>query len=245
MKQAPNINARAAVAKPLYGQVRELILGRIGKGEWGPGDSLPNEFVLANQFEVSVGTIRRAIEGLEETGIVVRKRGRGTYVSGQGAQALQNKFTLVRSPSGRPFQLTYKLLGVTRRSATTVEKVRLVHSDIEEVVEIRQSVHSATRLIGIECSLVPTDLFPHIEAALTTGQHLYPVLGDQGILVTRAVERLRAVGASAEVAAELGIATGHPALLVERTAYALDGRPVEARTSSYNGVEVSWNSDVR
>ncbi len=100
MKQAAVLDARAAVSKPLYGQVRELLLGRIGRGEWSPGESLPNEFVLASQFEVSVGTIRRAIEGLEDSGVVVRKQGRGTYISGQGAQALQNKFTNLRSSSG-------------------------------------------------------------------------------------------------------------------------------------------------
>lgn len=237
-------NQRTAVSKPLYGQVREMILGRIGRGEWGPGDSLPNEFILANQFEVSVGTIRRAIEGLEESGIVVRKQGRGTYVSGQGAQALQNKFTLVRSPGGRLFQLTYKLLGIKRREAATSDKVRFVDNDLGEVFEVRQTVHSATRMIGFEHSVIPVDLLPDLESTLSAGQHLYPIFSEHGVLVTRAEERIRAVTASAEAVSVLSINAGSPTMVVERITYALEARPLEIRTSTFVGAEVSWVTSV-
>lgn len=244
MKAADVSNQRTAVSKPLYGQVREIILGRIGRGEWGPGDSLPNEFILANQFEVSVGTIRRAIEGLEESGIVVRKQGRGTYVSGQGAQALQNKFTLVRSPGGRLFQLTYKLIGTKRREAVTSDKVRFVDNDLAEVIEVRQTVHSATRMIGFEHSIIPANLLPDLESSLGAGQHLYPIFSDQGVLVTRAEERIRSVTASAEALSILAINAGAATMVVERVTYALEASPIEIRTSTFVGAEVSWVTSV-
>ena len=71
-----------AFARPLYSQVREILLSRIDRGDWSEGELLPNEFQLATEFGVSVGTIRRAVGGLEEAGIVVRKQGRGTFLPG-------------------------------------------------------------------------------------------------------------------------------------------------------------------
>ena len=75
-------NSRAGVmSQPLYAQVRERLLERIVSKEWHQGQVLPNEFHLAREFGVSIGTIRKAVEGLEAAKIVVRKQGRGTFVS--------------------------------------------------------------------------------------------------------------------------------------------------------------------
>lgn len=241
MMKGADVSGRPAVSKPLYGQVRESLLGRIGRGEWGPGESLPNEFVLANQFDVSVGTIRRAIEGLEESGIVVRKQGRGTYVSGQGANALQNRFTLWRSASGRPLQLTYQLLGVERRPISTSERARLMSEEGEDALVVRQLVRTSARVIGHEQSVLPAVLFPALEQTLTSGQHLYALLSDHGVLVARAEEKVRAGLADATAADVLTVAQGQPVFIVERLAYALDTRPVELRTSTYVGAELAMH----
>ncbi len=239
MKQAAVLDARAAVSKPLYGQVRELLLGRIGRGEWSPGESLPNEFVLASQFEVSVGTIRRAIEGLEDSGVVVRKQGRGTYISGQGAQALQNKFTNLRSSSGGQLTLSDRVLDIVHREATLLERNRLMCSDREEVLEIRQSVNAGVRTIGTECALVTVRLFPELNAQTNFNQHLYPVYSEHGVLVTRTEERYSAGVADAATAERLAIAPGHPVLKIERLAYSLANMPIEWRISTYLPTEIS------
>lgn len=244
MKHAAILDARAAVSKPLYGQVRELLLGRIGRGEWSPGESLPNEFVLASQFEVSVGTIRRAIEGLEDSGVVVRKQGRGTYISGQGAQALQNKFTNLRSGSGGQLSLSYRVVDVGHREATVVERNRLMCSDREEVVEIRQSVHVGQRTVGLECALVTVRLFPELTTRTNFNQHLYPIYSEHGVLVTRTEERLSAGIADAATAEHFAIAAGQPVLKIERLAYALNNMPIEWRTSAYLSAEISCVASI-
>jgi GntR family transcriptional regulator len=230
---------KVAVSKPLYGQVREMLLGRIGRGEWGPGETLPNEFILANQFSVSIGTIRRAIEGLEESGIVVRKQGRGTYVSGQGAQALQTRFTVIRSPSGRPLPLSYRLLGVERRTMSPQEQKQFGAEQPIAVTEIRQLVHSAARPLGVERCVVRDDLFPSLADAMTEGQHLYPLYSELGVLVTRAEHAIRATVADRSAADLLAIGEGAAVLVVTQTAYALDPEPVEVRTSTYSAADVS------
>lgn len=48
--------------QPLYQQVRQILLATIQSGQWGPGEKIPIEPVLAQQMGVSIGTLRRAVE---------------------------------------------------------------------------------------------------------------------------------------------------------------------------------------
>ena len=62
-------------------QVRTDLLDQIGSGRLVVGDKLPNEYELADRFEVSRPTIREAIQSLIEAGHLTRERGNGTFVS--------------------------------------------------------------------------------------------------------------------------------------------------------------------
>ncbi len=65
---------------PLYTQVAKEIRREITDGHWKVGDLLPGELDLAKRYEVSVGTMRKALEMLAEDELIRRKRGRGTIV---------------------------------------------------------------------------------------------------------------------------------------------------------------------
>lgn len=226
--------SRLAVAKPLYSQVRDVLLKRIGEGEWGAGEALPNEFRLASDFGVSIGTIRRAIEGLEETGVLKRLQGRGTFVAGPGSMALDDKFCRLRL-SGRPATgLGYELDSVSGREADTSEAHALGHAQPVAVTEIRQRLTIDGQPVGHEVSLVTVLRFPRIETQLPYGQMLYRVLADYGALVTRSVEKITAVTADDDLAGKLGVGAGQPLLEVRRIALTIDKEPVELRCSHYN-----------
>lgn len=66
---------------PLYKATETEMIRRIEAGEWEVGQRLPNEFVLAEEFKVSQGTMRRALMTLEAQGLLSRKPGRGTIVA--------------------------------------------------------------------------------------------------------------------------------------------------------------------
>jgi len=66
---------------PLYKAAETEMTRRIKSGEWEVGRRLPNEFVLAEEFKVSQGTMRRALMTLEAQGLLSRKPGRGTIVA--------------------------------------------------------------------------------------------------------------------------------------------------------------------
>lgn len=66
---------------PLYVQLRELILGRIQSGEFKPGDIVPTEYELMEEFSVSRNVVRQAIGELVDGGYLIRKKAIGTFVS--------------------------------------------------------------------------------------------------------------------------------------------------------------------
>ena len=72
------------LAKPLYLQIVEIFENRIATGELKPGDRIPSEGELTEEFKVSIITVRRAISELYKEGLMDKQQGRGTYVRSTG-----------------------------------------------------------------------------------------------------------------------------------------------------------------
>jgi GntR family transcriptional regulator, histidine utilization repressor len=66
---------------PAYGQVKAFIKKRISTGTWKPGDPVPSEAALMEQFGVSRMTVNRALRELMGEGLVTRVQGSGTFVA--------------------------------------------------------------------------------------------------------------------------------------------------------------------
>lgn len=71
----------AAPAVPAYEQVKAFIRGRIASGQWKPGDPVPSETALMQQFGVSRMTVNRGLRELASEGLVTRVQGSGTRVA--------------------------------------------------------------------------------------------------------------------------------------------------------------------
>src|SRR5438067_5656641 len=65
---------------PLYHQLKEIFEDRIASDEWAPGQLIPNELVLCQQYGVSRGPVRQALDRLVQEGRLSRKQGKGTFV---------------------------------------------------------------------------------------------------------------------------------------------------------------------
>jgi GntR family transcriptional regulator of arabinose operon len=68
------------LSPPRYRQILEMFKMRISSGECRPGEKLPTEADLMRRFDVSRTTVSRAMRDLELIGLVIRRRGSGTYV---------------------------------------------------------------------------------------------------------------------------------------------------------------------
>jgi len=70
---------------PLYTQIRQYVKDQIDQQIWKPGDKLPSEIELAEQFSVSRVTIKSALTALVEEGLIFRIQGKGSFVSTDSA----------------------------------------------------------------------------------------------------------------------------------------------------------------
>lgn len=87
-QSAPNAaTAAPKLAGPLYNQIQLLMRDRILAQEWREGTALPTEVDLAREYSVSVGTMRKALDVLEDAKFIIRKQGLGTFVRDQTARS--------------------------------------------------------------------------------------------------------------------------------------------------------------
>ncbi|MDX1606879.1 MAG: GntR family transcriptional regulator [Candidatus Competibacterales bacterium] len=219
--------------RPLYAQIRDLLRRRLVGGEWSPGTLLPSEIALAEEYGVSQGTLRKALDELAAERLVSRQQGRGTVVARHDPERSLFQFFHIHGSDGRRRLPESRLLGLRQFGASRDEAAAL-------------GLRPRTRVLRIERVRV-LDERPALVETLTLPQSLFPGLGDTGealpnalyelyqrrygITVTRAREELRAVSATPREAELLGLAPGTPLLEIRRVAHDLQDRPVEWRRS--------------
>jgi GntR family transcriptional regulator len=69
------------MAEPLYRQIAEELRGEIESGRLEPGQRLPTEYQLVDEYHASRNTIRDALRWLTTRGLIVARAGQGTFVS--------------------------------------------------------------------------------------------------------------------------------------------------------------------
>jgi DNA-binding FadR family transcriptional regulator len=87
-----------STARPTPVRVRERLRELLAAGRYLPGDRLPTERTLAEQFLASRSTIRDALTLLESDGSIIRKAGSGTYVTEKRAAAVASSSPALASP---------------------------------------------------------------------------------------------------------------------------------------------------
>ncbi len=205
-------------------------------GEWGPGDAIPSEGELAGRFNVSQGTVRKAIDEMAAENLLVRRQGKGTFVATHDDPRSFYRFLRLVPDDGH---LTHAVsVPISCSSRVADEAVAAVFG-----VRVGDPVIYVERLLRFDGEAVVFDqiyLLGDLFAGLTLERlsggerSLYSVFeSDFGVRMIHAEEHLRAVAADAYSAGLLGVPSGAPLLLVERTAYTYGNKPVEWRRGLY------------
>lgn len=218
--------------KPLYQQVKDLLIERLIGGYWKPGDLLPSEMQLAGELGVSQGTVRKALDEMTAGNLLVRRQGRGTYVAEHDQEHALFHFFKMTGRDGQPLVPQSRVLRISKGRAKAREAARLALDPAAEVTRITRVRSVAGRPAIFERIVLPTALFPDLHEKRDLPNTLYTVFArDYGLTIARAEERLSAVAAEADAARHLGLEEGAPLLKIDRTALGLNGRPVEWRIS--------------
>ena len=233
--------------QPLYREVKRLLTQSLIEGEWPAGAALPSETRLAQRFNVSIGTLRKAIDELVAERIVTRHQGRGTFVATHNANRLMfHFFHLVRRDGGKQYPTT-RTLAFRRAKAAADEARRLGIAAGAPVLRIRNLLSLSGSPVILDDIVLPQALFPDLTEKIFTVRdntiyHLYQTR--YGINVLRSSERLSAVLAEPDAAKLLEVKAGAPLLAINRTALSFRDTPVELRRSLVNTAAHEYASDL-
>jgi len=222
---------------PLYMQIKELLISKISKGEWSPGNIIPSEIQLAQELGVSQGTARKAITELVENNVLTRKQGLGTFVSNHDAQRALFHFFHITDDEGHKVLPDSSAQHCRMKQASRSEASKLQLKAGASVIKIQRVRNIATIPTIVETITLPAKPFRELGKgeACNLPNMLYELYEKKfGITIHSAEEKLRAVAASKHDAALLNLEAGTPLLEIERVALTLDKIPVELRISRCN-----------
>jgi GntR family transcriptional regulator len=234
----------------VHGQIEDWLADAIASGQLSPGDRLPTEQHLATWLGVSRMTLRHALAELAQRGLVTRTVGRsgGTFVA---EPKLEQDFTVLAgfSEQLRRHGLVAgaRVLAASEIPASPAAAAALEIAAGEPVYEVRRLRLADGIPILIEHSLFSARHCPGLLESRLDGS-LYELLDQKyGQRPHRAKESLEPVTAGVREAEALGVAEGAPLMLVERTAYAKSGTPIEFARDLFRGDRtkvVVWTSEL-
>ena len=231
--------------RPLYEQVRARLTEAISAGRWRAGEPIPSEADLAVSFGVSIGTLRKAVDSLVAAQALVRRQGKGTFVTQHDGSRLMFHFFHIVGRDGSKEYPDVRTIAFGRARAGADEAAALGIAPHDKVIRIRNVLSLSGRPSIVDDITLPAQLFPGLTEKIflarnNTIYHLYQ--SRYGINVLRTDERLRAVLANRELAELLRAAAGAPLLEIRRVALTFRDRPVELRLSRVDTSRLDYHN---
>ena len=217
---------------PLYVKLQDVLRGAIERRQLKPQDAIPPERELAQDFNVSRITVRKALDGLVAEGLLNRRQGAGTFVSGRVEKQFAKLTSFSEDMLSRGRMPSSEWLLKASGAVTPNEALMLSLSPGTPVYRFHRIRFADGAPMALEQSTIAGSCLPGLDAVDTS---LYAALEAAGNRPVRALQRLRAVLFDEEQAALLHVEPNAPGLFIERRGFLEDGRTVEMTHSWYRG----------
>lgn len=239
------INPQSAL--PLYYQIKQNLLELVESGKFAPGDLLPAEGEMGEFYGVSRLTVRQAVGELVREGVLVRERGRGTFVAKPKTTHMMVRSSgfseRIREAGQKPSStvLSFEVIPAT---AYVAENLHIeVGAPVYQLSRLR-SVNDEPQVV--ETTHLPKAMFPGMEDVDFSRSSLYGTLAERyQCYVMSADEVFEPVLLTNYEASLLGTKPKSAALLLEIVAYDQNGNRVEYNKSIIRGDKARFLFHVR
>jgi GntR family transcriptional regulator len=231
--------------RPMSAQLRDDLIQDFTRRGLSPGDRLPTEAEIAEQFAVGRSTAREALKLLEQEGRVIAEQGRGRFLSTLGLLEVDRPITRFESVTemlrALGFDARTLVLSVTEDIATPEERRALALGRRAQVIrlELLRSAGSDPLVYTVEA--VPRDVLAGPLRHVDWSGSLNDLLGAQGHLPVSSAARIQAVELPEEPAARYSLGGLGPWLLVTETAVTGSGRPVLYASDYHRGESFAFH----
>lgn len=220
---------------PVYYQIEQYLKKLIDQKQLKAGEQIPTERELTERFQVSRMTVRQALSNLVNAGVLIRIKGKGTFISGD--QKIEKQLNSVNGFSEdmrlRGLNPTSKLLEFKQILADERTSGFLgvdVGDPIFIIKRIRRANHES---LAIDTSFVPSAIVPNLTAA-DMEHSLYDYFEQKlGLAIDHAEQSFEAVLVSKKEAELLEIPENLPILLIGRLTFSRSGERLEYTQSLY------------
>ncbi|HEX3315868.1 MAG TPA: GntR family transcriptional regulator [Gemmataceae bacterium] len=227
---------------PLYAQVEAELAAEIVGGRLAIDAQVPTEDALIQRFGVSRPTVRKAIQNLASRGLVEIRRGTGTFVAEPKiTHALTALSGFVEDMQAAGHTPSARVVDMAIVPATRAVARQLALTTGTRVVRIHRIRLADGAPISFDETYLPRDLGDKIMTDDLTVEPIFSLLERKyRVPLLEAEYRLEAIAAVGIVAAELDVGVGSPLVLIERTSYSTDHRPVDYEKLHYRGDRVRF-----
>ena len=232
---------------PFYQQLYAILRDEIISGRWKPGDMLPSETELIEQFEVSRITVRQALELLVEEGLIYRRRGRGTFVAVPGIEQGLNRIV--------SFTADMRRRGLRPETEVISKSVLPAPEDIAAKLQVPvgEDLARYERLrladgepMSVEISHLVLRYCPGILEKNYAVRPLREELEQTyNIFLVHAQQTIHAIAASKALSKQLMVPTGAPLFFIERVSYSQQDIPVEFLQLYHRGDRYALYNELR
>lgn len=231
---------------PLYAQIKRHLTRRIATGEWKTDEALPSEWDLADELDVSQGTVRKALSELTLDGWLYRQQGKGTFVAAGASEWGDGKLVGPGSFAEMAEPVSAELLSVARVVAS---------EDVAAVLGLRRgaALHHVRQLwrqrgvvVALDNVLLSVERFEEVDARRLRlyGGSVYALLERQfSVRVRVGQSQFRAVHATREEAQLMGVDMDEVLLSMTRLGVTVGGEVVEWRQRLVRSQRWAWQPD--
>ena len=222
---------------PYYVQLINLLKSQFQQKVWKPGDKIPGEPELCDLYGISRTVVRQALQELQHEGLIVRQKGKGTFVAyPKIGESLASKLTgFYHDMLERGLRPTTRVLH--QRVIPVPEKVAdyLEVAPGTPVIDIHRLRSVNNEPIQLVTSYIPFALCPQAAEVDLTDRSLYDFLEDCGLQIARGRRYIEAVEASEEAAQLLCVKRGQAMVMLNSICYLANGTPVEYYLALHRG----------
>jgi GntR family transcriptional regulator len=223
---------------PYYLQLIDSLREKIQQRIWIPGAQIPGEQDLCDQYKISRTVVRQALKELEVEGVIVRRKGKGTFVAEPKiSEGLVQKLTgfyqdmVERGLMPGTRVLHQSVIPVTEKIGRYLEI-----APGSKVVVIQRLRFINNEPIQLVTTYIPEHFCPQLLNEDLSNRSLYDYMEKQcGLVLARACRFIESVSANEMEAKLLDIERGAPLLMLDSISYLEDGAPVEYYHALHRG----------
>lgn len=229
---------------PLYEQMKISIKRDIERKKYAPGDRMPSEPELEEQYHVSRITVRRAIKELCDENVLLKRQGKGTFVIDEDNTAAR----LDQEPLG--FHESIRRNGKSARSEVIKKEIIKVEKEYacdleidpdDDVIFLQRVMYADKKPIMIDNSYIPLKRFPKIFEKLTEDFSLVEILEkDYGVKLEKYYRVLKVQKANEEMSQLLKCQLDDPVFDLFKLTFDACGNAQYISISLLNGADTYY-----